>query len=75
MKRCLHVGADQHAEPDEIDAELLGDRRQQRDDDEGDLEEIEEERQDEDEDVDEDQEADLTPPAATVSRCSIQTPP
>ena len=37
---------------------LLGRRRQQRDDDEGDLEEIEEERQHEDEDVDEDQEAD-----------------
>ena len=54
----LHVGADQHAEPDQVDAELLRDRREQRDDDEGDLEEIEEERDDEDEDVDEDQEAD-----------------
>ena len=45
----LDVGADQHAEPDQVDAELVGDRRQQRDDDEGDLEEIEEERDHEDE--------------------------
>ena len=34
----------------EIDAELVGDRRQQRDDDEGDLEEVEEEGDEEDED-------------------------
>ena len=38
---------------------LLGRRRQQRNDDEGDLEEIEKERDHENEDVDEDQEADL----------------
>ena len=43
----------------EVDAELLGDRRQQRHDDEGDLEEVEEEGEEEDEDVDEDQEAEL----------------
>ncbi len=49
--------ADQHAEPDQVDAHLLRHRRQQRDDDEGDLEVVEEERQEEYEDVDEDQEA------------------
>ena len=70
----LDVGADQNAEPDQIDAELVGDRRQQRNDDEGDLEEIEEERDHEDEDVDEDQEADR-PPGSEVSRSSIQTLP
>ena len=56
----LNIGAYQHAEPDEIDAELVGDGRQQRDDDEGDLEEIEEEGDHEDEGIDEDQEADLS---------------
>ena len=42
---------------------FVRDRRQQRDDDEGDLEEIEEEGEDEYEDVDEDEEADLRRPA------------
>src|ERR1700694_4252982 len=55
----LNVGADQHAEPDEINSEFVGGRRQHRNDDERDLEEIEEERDHEDEDVDEDQEAKL----------------
>ena len=48
-------------------------RRQQRHDDEGDLEEVEEEREEEDEEVDEDQEADLRRPAGPTSRCSIQS--
>ena len=69
----LHVGADQHAEPDEVDAELGRDRRQQRNDDEGDLEEIEEERDHEDEEVDEDQEADL--PAGQRGRASARSTP
>ena len=53
-----------HAEPDQVDAELLRGGAEQRDDDEGELEEIEEERQEEDEDVDDDQEADLCRPVA-----------
>ena len=55
----LDVGADQYAEPDEVDAELLRDRRKQRNDDESDLEEVEEERYYKDEDIHEDQEAKL----------------
>src|SRR3954465_3207757 len=55
----LDVGANQHPEPDEVDTELVGRRRQHWDDDEGDLEEVEEERDHEDESVDEDQESDL----------------
>ena len=42
----------------EVDAELLGHRREQRHDDEGELEEIEEEREQEHQQVDHDQEAD-----------------
>ncbi len=57
----LDVGADQHAEPDEVDAELVGGGRQQRNDDEGDLEKIEKERNHEHEDIHEDQEADRSP--------------
>src|SRR5690606_17946845 len=57
--RGLHVDAEDHAEPDEVDAELVGRSRQERNDDEGDLEEIEEEGEEEDEQVDEDEEADL----------------
>ncbi len=57
-ERGLHVDAQQYAEPHEVDAEFAGDRGQQRDDDEGDLEKIEEEGQEEHEDVDEHQEAD-----------------
>src|SRR5215467_948485 len=56
----LDVGADQHAKPNEIDPELVGDGGQQRNDDESDLEEIEEERHHEDESVGEDEKAQLT---------------
>ena len=49
----------QHAEPDQVDAELFGDRADQRDHDERQLEEVEEEREEEDQDVDHDQEAEL----------------
>jgi hypothetical protein len=59
-ERGLHVHPQQHAEPDQVDAQLLGRRRQQRHDDEGQLEEIEEEGQQEDQNVHHDQEADLT---------------
>ena len=55
----LHVDAEQDAEPDQVDAELVRRGRQQRHDDEGELEEIEEEGEEEDEQVDDDQEADL----------------
>ena len=58
-ERGLHVDGEQHAEPDEVDAELVGDRADQRDDDERELEEVEEERQEEDQEVDDDQEAEL----------------
>jgi hypothetical protein len=40
----LHVGADQHAKPNQIDPELVGDGGQQRNDDESDLEDIDKER-------------------------------
>ena len=60
----LHVDADQHAEPDQVDAHLLRYRRQQRNDDEGDLEIVEEEGEEEHEDIDEDQETDLRRRAA-----------
>src|SRR5262245_47236541 len=60
-ERGLHVHAQQHAEPDQVDAELRRHRREQRDDDERDLEEVEEEREEEHEHVDEHQEPDLAP--------------
>ena len=56
----LHVDAEQHAEPDQVDAERLGRSGEQRHDDEGELEEIEEEGEHEDDGVDDDQEADLS---------------
>ena len=56
----LHVDAEQHAEPDEVDAERLGGAGEQRHDDEGELEEIEEEREHEDDGVDDNEEADLS---------------
>ena len=65
-ERGLHVHAEQHAEPDQVDAELLRHRPEQRHDDERELEEVEEEREQEDEDVDDDQEADL--PAGQVEQ-------
>ena len=58
-ERGLHVDAEDHAEPDQVDAELFGGGPEQRNDDEGELEEIEEEGEHEHEGVDEDQEADL----------------
>ena len=57
-----------HAEPDQVDAELVGGRSDQRDGDEGELEEVEEERQQEDHDVDDDQEAHVWPPGSDVSK-------
>jgi hypothetical protein len=58
-ERRLHVHGEQHAEPDQIDAELLGHGADQRNHDERELEEIEEECEQEDQDVDDDQEAEL----------------
>ena len=54
----LHVDRQQHAKPDQVDTELFCHRSQQRHDDEGQLEVIQEERQEEDQHVHEDQEAD-----------------
>src|SRR6185312_15822907 len=56
----LQRRADHDAEPDHVDAERRGSGGEQRDDDEGNLEEIEEERHHEDEDHGEGEEADLT---------------
>src|SRR5439155_3923420 len=58
-ERGLHVHAEQHAEPDQVDAQLVRDRREQRHDDERQLEEIEEEREQEGKDVYDDEKADL----------------
>ena len=55
----LHVDAEQHTEPDQVDTELFGDRPEQRHDDERKLEVIEKEGQHEDQDIDDDQEAEL----------------
>ena len=54
----LHVDRQQYAEPDQVDTELFRHRCQQRHDDEGQLEVVQEERQEEDQHVHEDQEAD-----------------
>ena len=70
----LQIGADHHAEPDQVDAERVGGRRQQRNDDEGDLEKVEEEGDDEDEEVDETRKP-TTPPGSEVSMPSIQWRP
>jgi hypothetical protein len=47
-ERGLHVHRQQHAEPHQVDAQLVGHGRQQRHDDEGQLEEVQEEGQEED---------------------------
>ena len=57
-ERSLHVHAEHHAEPDQVDAEPLCRRPEQRDHNESDLEEIEEEREKKNKDIDEDQKAD-----------------
>src|SRR5204863_5564 len=59
QERRLHVHAEHHAEPDKVDAEFLGHRAEQWDDDKCDLEEVEKKGEEEDEDVDEDKETDL----------------
>ena len=56
----LHVHAKHHAEPDQVNTHLGCHRGQERDDDEGYLEEIKKKRQEEHEDVHGDQKADLT---------------
>src|SRR5215468_3641733 len=58
-ERRLHVHAEHDAEPDEVDAEVLSCRSNERDDDERQFEEIEKEREQEHEDVDKDKEAQL----------------
>ena len=58
-ERRLHVDAENHAEPDQVDAEFFRHRPEQRDDDEGEFEEVEEEGKNEDKRVDENEEADL----------------
>src|SRR5262245_38534637 len=59
-ERGLDVHAKHHAKPDEIDPEFLRRQRQQRYDDESDLEEIEKEREHEHEGVDKNQKPDLS---------------
>ena len=71
MNACLHVHAENDAEPDQVDAELFRRRPEQRNDDEGELEEVEEEGQQEHERVHEDQETDLSA-RQRGSRCSTQ---
>jgi hypothetical protein len=58
-ERGLHVHPQQHTKPDQVDAQLLGHRGQQRHHDERQLKEVQEERQEEDHDVHHDQEAQL----------------
>src|SRR5215468_12738261 len=58
-ERGLHIHAQQHTEPDQVDAQLVGNGADQRNYDEGQLEIVEEERQHEDDQVDDDQEAKL----------------
>src|SRR6476660_9174511 len=60
-ERSLHVDADQHAEPDQVDAHLLRHRREQWNNDEGDLEVVEKEGKEKYEHVDEDKKADDAP--------------
>src|SRR6185312_12548755 len=59
-ERGLHVDPEEDAEPDEVDPQLLGRRAKQRDDDEGEFEEIEEECEEEGEELGEDEKPDLT---------------
>src|SRR5690606_4030328 len=58
-ERRLHVHGHEDAEPDQVDAHLVGHRPQQRHDDERQLEEVQEEGQHERQDADDDQEAPL----------------
>src|SRR5450432_3223960 len=58
-ERRLHVDCEQYAEPDKIDAKLVGDRPDQWNDDEREFKEVEEECQDENQDIDDDEEAEL----------------
>src|SRR5437764_5605914 len=58
-ERSLHVHAQQHAEPDQIDADMLGRWPKERNHDEGNLEKIEEECEQENEYVDEDEKSNL----------------
>src|SRR5688572_15032977 len=53
----LHVGSEEDAEPDEVDAEGGRSRSQKRNDDEGDFEKVEKECDYEDKDVDENKKA------------------
>jgi hypothetical protein len=61
QERGLEVHPDDDPEPDQVDAQRLGRRDQEGDQDEGDLEEVEEEAQDEDDRVDHQEEAELPP--------------
>jgi hypothetical protein len=56
-ERRLHVHTQDDAEPDQVDADALGCRREQRHDDKGDLEEIEEEGEEKHHQIDEDEKA------------------
>src|SRR4029434_7097569 len=56
-KTGLDIGADENAEPDQVNAKFISRGRQHRDNDEGDFKEIQEEGDNEYEDVDENREA------------------
>src|SRR5262245_24083355 len=56
----LDIGANQNAEPDQVDAEPVRNRSKQRNDNECNLEKIQKERDYKNENIDEDQESDLT---------------
>src|SRR5215212_10308132 len=58
-ERGLYVDAKDHSEPDQVDAKVFGGWSQQRNDDEGQLEEIEKEGENEHKRVDENEKADL----------------
>jgi hypothetical protein len=58
-KTGLHIHAEHHTEPDEIDANLFGGWTNQGNNDEGDLKEVEEEDKQEGQHIDEDEEANL----------------
>jgi hypothetical protein len=55
----LHVDTEQHAEPDEVDPECFRRAGEQRNDNEGKLEEIEKESEQEDNGIDDDQKTEL----------------
>ena len=73
-ERCLHIDAEDDAEPNQVDTEFFRGWSQERYDDESQLKKVEEEHQQKDQNVGEDEKADR-PPGRDVNRCSTQTWP